>query len=73
MERSRWRIRVVVLCAALLMMALGLRSASAQTFRGSIFGTVTDTSGAAIYDGSVTAHNVDTGVDRITNNTRDGG
>jgi outer membrane receptor protein involved in Fe transport len=73
MERSRWRIRVVVLCAALLMMALGLRSASAQTFRGSIFGTVTDTSGAAIYDGSVTAHNVDTGVDRITNTTSDGG
>ena len=73
MEPSRWRIRVVVLCAALLMMALGLRSASAQTFRGSIFGTVTDTSGAAIYDGSVTAHNVDTGVDRITNTTSDGG
>lgn len=63
----------MVLCAALLMMALGLRSASAQTFRGSIFGTVTDTSGAAIYDGSVTAHNVDTGVDRITNTTSDGG
>jgi hypothetical protein len=74
MERSwRWGVRVAVACAALLVMALGVTSASAQTFRGSILGTVTDTSTASVKGATVTVHNVDTGIDRITETGSDGG
>ena len=44
----------------------------AQTFRGTILGTVTDTSGAAIVGAKVTCHNVNTGVDRPTETNADG-
>src|SRR4029077_8369667 len=78
MERSRrWGVRGGVVCAMLfvmgLAMALGATSASAQTFRGSILGTVTDTSGATVSGATVTVHNVDTGIDRSTETTTDGG
>ena len=67
-------VRVVLFCAALIFTAaVGATPASAQTFRGTILGTVTDTSGAAILNAKVTAHNVDTGVDRSTDTTADGG
>ena len=63
-------VRVVLFCAALIFTAaVGATPASAQTFRGTILGTVTDTSGAAILNAKVTAHNVDTGVDRSTDTT----
>ena len=68
-----WRLRDVFLCAACLVMLLGASMSQAQTFRGSILGTVTDSSGAALVGATVTAHNVDTGVDRITETTTDGG
>jgi hypothetical protein len=74
MERSRrWGVRRAVACIALLAMALGVASTSAQTFRGSILGTVTDTSGASVSGATVTVHNVDTGIDRTTETTADGG
>ncbi|MGH9713380.1 MAG: TonB-dependent receptor domain-containing protein [Candidatus Acidiferrales bacterium] len=74
METSRWwSVRVAVVCAALLVMALGATTASAQTFRGSVLGTVTDTSGASIAGATVTVHNLDTGIDRVTETTADGG
>jgi hypothetical protein len=74
MERSRrWGVRLAVVCAALLVMTLGVATASAQTFRGSILGTVTDTSGASVSGATVTVHNVDTGIDRTTETTTDGG
>ena len=66
-------VRVVLFCAALILTAVGAIPASAQTFRGTILGTVTDTSGAAVLNAKVTAHNVDTGVDRSTDTTADGG
>src|SRR5580692_7472198 len=66
-------VRVVLFCAALILTAVGASPASAQTFRGTILGTVTDTSGAAVLNAKVTAHNVDTGVDRSTDTTADGG
>ena len=47
--------------------------AGAQTFRGSIAGTVTDTTGASVTGATVTIHNVATGVDRITQTGIDGG
>jgi len=78
MERSRqWGIRGAFVCAKLflmgLVMALGATNGSAQTFRGSVLGTVTDTSGASVSGAKVTVHNVDTGVDRTTETTTDGG
>src|SRR4029077_14835763 len=70
MERSRrWGVRGGVVCAMLFVMAVGVTSASAQTFRGSILGTVTDTSGATVSGATVTVHNVDTGIDRSTETT----
>lgn len=70
---GRWCLRLAVVCAVLLALAMATGTASAQTFRGSILGTVTDTSGASINNATVTGHNADTGVDRITNTTPDGG
>jgi hypothetical protein len=45
----------------------------AQTITGSVNGTVTDSSGAVVPNATITAHNVDTGVDTTTtsNNTGD--
>ena len=66
-------VRVLMFCAALILTAAGAIPASAQTFRGTILGTVTDTSGAAILHATVTARNMDTGVDRSTDTNGDGG
>ncbi|MFY9802991.1 MAG: carboxypeptidase-like regulatory domain-containing protein, partial [Candidatus Acidiferrales bacterium] len=60
-----------VMCVSLLTM-LGAGPAAAQTFRGSILGTVTDASGAAVIGATVTIHNVATGIDRITQTNVDG-
>src|SRR5277367_2004964 len=69
---SRWGVVVAIACAILLMM-LAAAPGWAQTFRGTIQGTETDSSGAALVGATVTVHNIDTGVDRITNTTTDGG
>jgi hypothetical protein len=45
----------------------------AQTFRGTILGTVTDASGAVVSGASVKVHNVNTGQDRTTQTSADGG
>ncbi len=47
-------------------------SLSAQTFRGTILGTVTDASGAAISGAKVTVRNVNTGLERSTQTSGDG-
>ncbi len=44
----------------------------AQTFRGTILGTVTDASGAVVSGATVTVHNTNTGVDRATRTSADG-
>ncbi len=69
----KWSLRVAFLCAACLVMLLGVPTSQAQTFRGTVLGTVTDSSGAALVGATVTVHNVDTGVDRVTETTTDGG
>jgi hypothetical protein len=46
--------------------------ASAQTFRGTILGTVTDSSGAVVSGATVKVRNVDTGLERTTQTTPDG-
>ncbi|HKW25014.1 MAG TPA: carboxypeptidase-like regulatory domain-containing protein, partial [Terriglobales bacterium] len=53
----------------LLLAATGLM---AQTFRGTILGTVTDPSGAVISGAKVTVHNAATGLDRSTQTSADG-
>jgi outer membrane receptor protein involved in Fe transport len=64
-------------CAALVAflgaLLLGLGSQiQAQTFRGTILGTVTDTSGAAISGATVAVKNVDTGLTRTVTTSTDG-
>ncbi len=44
----------------------------AQTFRGTILGTVTDASGAVVSGATVKVHNVNTGQDRSTQTSSDG-
>jgi hypothetical protein len=68
-----FHIRVVLFCAALILTAVvAATPASAQTFRGTILGTVTDTSGAAVLNAKVSALNVDTGVERTTETNSEG-
>ena len=65
------RARIIltfVLVAALLATA----SLSAQTFRGTILGTVTDPSGAVLPGAKVTAKNTGTGLERTTETSADG-
>src|ERR1700723_2233986 len=69
---GRWGVVVAIVCAV-LMMTLAAAPGWAQSFRGTILGTVTDSTGAALVGATVTVHNVDTGVDRITETTTDGG
>jgi outer membrane receptor protein involved in Fe transport len=59
----------------MILAALALLSATAlvaQTFRGTILGTVTDASGAVISGASVKIHNDNTGQDRATQTSADG-
>ena len=53
----------VLLCAA---------SLCAQTFRGTILGTVTDAGGAVIAGAKITAKNINTGLERTTTTSSDG-
>ena len=57
-----------------LVFLLLLISASliAQTFRGTILGTVTDPQGAVVPGAKVTVHNVNTGLERATETSADG-
>jgi hypothetical protein len=68
---GRWGVVVAIVCAV-LMLTLAAAPGCAQTFRGTIQGTVTDSSGAALVGATVTIHNVDTGIDRITQTNTDG-
>jgi len=69
----RRSLQFALVCATLFISFLAATTSQAQTFRGTILGTVTDSTGAALVGATVTVHNVDTGVDRITETTTDGG
>ncbi len=72
--KTFWRSRILLSTVSLLLLVmLGATTGHAQTFRGSILGTVTDTTGAAVTGATVTVHNVDTGIDRSTQTGIDGG
>ena len=61
------RLIVVILIAFSLAVA-----ANAQTFRGSINGTVTDPSGGSVPNATVKATEIATGIDHTTTTTSDG-
>ena len=61
-------------CFVLLLLSLLLAAnfVSAQTFRGSILGTVTDTTGAVLPGATVKVRNTATGLERSTQTTAEG-
>ena len=73
-----WRLiggemaRLIVSVAFLLGLLTTVLTVPAQITSGTLFGTVTDSSGAAIVGATVTAENVDTGA-RVNVTTDDGG
>ena len=56
----------------LLSLALTAALASAQTFRGTILGTVTDTTGAVVSGATVRVKNLGTGLERSTQTSAEG-
>jgi hypothetical protein len=56
----------------LVFVLLAAVSLSAQTFRGTILGTVTDAQGAVVPGAKVTVKNVGTGLERTTDTSADG-
>ncbi len=62
-------MRVRIFLVFLLLAAVSL---SAQTFRGTILGTVTDPSGAVVSGAKVTVKNTGTGLERSTETSGDG-
>jgi hypothetical protein len=60
-----------LLSAVIAVVLLGI-AVQAQTFRGTILGTVTDTSGAVVSGAKVTVHSPATGLERITQTSADG-
>ncbi len=54
------------------LLVLSVTTAKAQTFRGTILGVVTDSSGAAVPGATVTIKNVDTGLTRTVSTGDDG-
>jgi outer membrane receptor protein involved in Fe transport len=71
MRICRYSSAAATVCVLLLVL-LSATASSAQTFRGTILGTITDTTGAAVSNATVTVHNVGTGIDRITQTNVDG-
>ena len=69
--RSLALVRNFVLAAVFFLSALAI-NANAQTFRGTILGTVTDTSGAAISGATVSVKNTGTGLLRTVTTDDDG-
>src|SRR5215472_17327809 len=66
-------LRQASIISSIVLLLAGLCAhVEAQTFRGTILGTVTDTSGAVIQDATVRARNVATGLERITSTDADG-
>jgi Carboxypeptidase regulatory-like domain len=62
----------VFVCALATLLLLGSPAGKAQTFRGTILGTVTNSSGAALPGAAVTIKNEDTGLTRTVTTADDG-
>src|SRR5438034_3074565 len=61
------RVRMI-----LVFVVLAANALVAQTFRGTILGTVTDPQGAVVSGAKVTVRNVNTGLERTTQTSADG-
>jgi hypothetical protein len=70
--RRGFGVRILWIAILLSFILLAIHPALAQTFRGTIIGTVTDPSGGAIVGANVEINNVDTGLDRTTQTAVDG-
>jgi hypothetical protein len=68
----RRRLSVALAFFTLVVLAMGVQTGKAQTFRGTILGTVSDASGAVVPGASVTIRNTDTGLVRETETQADG-
>src|SRR5258708_12556636 len=66
------RLRGFLLGSVAALLLLCASPGKAQTFRGTILGTVTDSSGAAVSGAKVTVKNMDTGLTREVTTTDDG-
>ena len=66
MSRSSFRWLAATLTIVCMLLSAAAPSVSAQTFRGTILGTVTDPQGAFVVGATVTARNLDTGIERST-------
>jgi hypothetical protein len=66
----RWGLGAALVFFALS--ALSVTTCRAQTFRGTVLGTVTDASGATVPGATVTIHNLNTGLLRTTETQADG-
>lgn len=66
------RVRVVPASTILALILLAAVSLTAQTFRGTILGTVTDPTGAVVSGAKVTVKNIGTGLERTTETSGDG-
>ncbi len=64
--------RLILALLGLLIFSLADANSSAQTFRGTRLGTVTDPSGAVLPGAKVTAKNTGTGLERSTETSADG-
>lgn len=62
-SRKLWTSIVIAACALIIAFA---GPSTAQTFRGTILGTVTDPNGAVVPQATVTARNIATGIERTT-------
>jgi len=62
----------IILALSLAFVLFAAASLPAQTFRGTILGTVTDASGAVISGAKVTVKNTGTGLERSTETSADG-
>ncbi|HXL79261.1 MAG TPA: carboxypeptidase-like regulatory domain-containing protein, partial [Pyrinomonadaceae bacterium] len=65
-HRSRTR-KTFGIAAAIVLLIASATTLSAQTFRGTILGTVTDPNGAVVPAATVTAKNIGTAIERTTN------
>src|SRR5580704_1775552 len=66
-RRNSMKLRII-LCFVVMAAA----SLAAQTFRGTILGTVTDPSGAVVAGAQVSAKNIGTGQERVSTTSADG-
>src|SRR5271154_4028739 len=59
-------------CLLTALFVLNCHCANAQTFRGTILGSVSDSSGASVPGATVTIKNLDTGLTRVVTTSDDG-